>query len=242
MKSESQNPLAKADDLSLDEDTVAAFLLDHPDFFSNHEDLLTSLRIPHKSGQAVSLLERQVTLLRRRNDESQEKIKDFINNAKENDQLFEKTRIIILDIINTTSLEELSELISEKLKNEFGATASKLFFASDKDDKESGLFLVPLEQTRKVLGKLFQRKRAYCGNFDSEKALLFFPETGNISSAAIIPIHLHDEPDLRPSLPGVPLLLIASNNAKHFNSNLDTLFLDFIGEILSAHIRNLLLL
>ena len=38
----------------------------------------------------------------------------------------------------------------------------------------------------------------------------------------------------------LPLLLIASAEREHFNSSLDTLFLDFLGEVLSAHLHNLL--
>lgn len=127
MKTNSQNSLAKTDDLSLDDESVANFLMEHPDFFATHEDLLLGLRIPHKSGQAISLLERQVSLLRRKNDETQDKIKSFVENAKENDDLFEKTRTIVLNIINTISLDALSKLIEEKLQKEFDASCSKLF-------------------------------------------------------------------------------------------------------------------
>ena len=242
MKTNSQNSLAKTDDLILDDESVANYLMEHPDFFSTHEDLLLSLRIPHKSGQAISLLERQVSLLRRKNDETQDKIKSFVENAKENDELFEKTRTIVLNIINTVSLQDLSNLIEEKLKKEFDASCSKLFFATEDkiEESESTLFLLPLELTIKVLGKLFQRKRAYCGTLNSDQASLFFPDSTNISSVAIIPIHFHDESKFKAKLPGVPLLVVASNKEKHFNSSLDTLFLDFIGEILSAQIKSLL--
>jgi len=243
MKPNSQNSLAKTDDLSLDDESVASYLMENPDFFSNHEELLLSLRIPHKSGQAISLLERQVSMLRKRNDETQDQINSFIENAKENDELFEKTRTIILNIIKAASLEDLSSLIEEKLKQEFDASSSRLFFATEEkiEKLDSPLYLLPIKLTRKVLGKLFQRKRAYCGTLNEDQAKLFFPESKKNSSVAIIPIHFHDEKKLKASLPGVPLLVVASKKDKHFNSSLDTLFLDFIGEILSAHIKGLLL-
>ena len=65
MKSETQNSLASSEAVGLDEDSVAAYLSEHPEFFNKQEDLLAKLRIPHKSGGAISLLERQVSLLRR---------------------------------------------------------------------------------------------------------------------------------------------------------------------------------
>jgi uncharacterized protein YigA (DUF484 family) len=239
MNSESQNSLASPNDSGLDEDTVATYLLEHPEFFINQEELLASLRIPHKSGGAISLLERQVSLLRRRNEESQEKIRHFIDNAKENDELFEKTRSVILDILASNSLPELSAFITGKLKENFSASCSTLFFATNKPDENSELSLLPLDQTRKVLGKLFQRKRAYCGKLDTDQTELFFPDTPAINSAAIVPIHFNDDKTGKEILPGIPLLVIASNKPQHFNSSLDTLFLDFIGEVLSAHIVKL---
>ncbi|MAY02608.1 MAG: hypothetical protein CMQ38_06490 [Gammaproteobacteria bacterium] len=240
MKPDSQNSLAESDDMILDEASVASFLLDHPEFFASHEELLAKMIIPHRSGGAISLLERQVALLRRKNEESQDKIDNFIENARENDELFEKTRTVILDIVNTNSLIELSDLISNKLNKDFDATASQLFFAGD-PETDSPLQILPLEQTKKVLGKLFQRKRAYCGTLKPEQTELFFPDTPSINSAAIVPIHLQDAAKLKNSLPGIPIMLIASKKPQHFNSSLDTLFLDFIGEVLSAHIKGLLL-
>jgi uncharacterized protein YigA (DUF484 family) len=240
MKSETQNSLPSPEALGLGEESVAAYLLEHPEFFNTQEDLLAKLRIPHKSGGAISLLERQVNLLRRRNEESQNKIDLFIENAKENDGLFEKTRSVILDILHCNNLLELSQLIQGKLTQDFSATSSKLFFAVESSNADSELLQVPLMQTRKVLGNLFQLKRAYCGKLEAEQIKLFFPESPTIISAAIVPIHYHEDNSSCKKLPGIPLLIIASNKAQHFNSSLDTLFLDFIGEVLSAHIIRLL--
>ena len=45
---------------------VASYLKANPEFFIKQEDLLADLSLPHKSGKAISLLERQVTILRDR--------------------------------------------------------------------------------------------------------------------------------------------------------------------------------
>ena len=46
----------------LDAHTVAEYLRLHPAFFAEYDELLPDLIIPHQSGQAVSLVERQVKL------------------------------------------------------------------------------------------------------------------------------------------------------------------------------------
>src|SRR5690606_31633179 len=53
----------------LDAATVATWLLKHPQFFRDQPELLMALQIPHESGKAVSLLERQVTLFRERHQQ-----------------------------------------------------------------------------------------------------------------------------------------------------------------------------
>ena len=59
--------------------TVAAYLQAHPDFFSQREELLLSLRIPHQRGDTISLVERQLELLRGRNIEMRHRLRSLIN-------------------------------------------------------------------------------------------------------------------------------------------------------------------
>jgi uncharacterized protein YigA (DUF484 family) len=89
---------------------------------------------------------------------------------------------------------------------------------------------------KKTLGKLYEKKRTFCCELTPEQAKLLFPDTKkDILSAAIIPVHLNEALRKESGL-GMPTLVIGSEKHNHFNTSLDTLFLDFIGEILSAHI------
>ena len=55
----------------LNTDLVATFLREHPEFLAQHPDLLTSLSLPHTvvgtGGKTVSLIERQIDVLRDKN-------------------------------------------------------------------------------------------------------------------------------------------------------------------------------
>src|SRR5690349_6364514 len=86
-----------ADSASLDDAAVADWLRKHPEFFHGHADLLMELSIPHESGKAIALLERPVALFRERQSSLQDQIFEFIGNARNNDNLFEKTRLVVLD-------------------------------------------------------------------------------------------------------------------------------------------------
>lgn len=48
----------------LTEAQVAEFLQQHPDFFTRNAKLLEKLHVPHETGRAVSLVERQTSVLR----------------------------------------------------------------------------------------------------------------------------------------------------------------------------------
>ena len=48
----------------VDEHNVAQYLKGHPEFFQRHTSLLGSMSLEHNSGTAVSLIERQISILR----------------------------------------------------------------------------------------------------------------------------------------------------------------------------------
>jgi uncharacterized protein YigA (DUF484 family) len=225
----------------LNDETVSKYLIENPEFFDRKADLLLALTIPHESGSAISLLERQVALFRERNRELQNNINEFIFNAEENDALFEKTRIVILELLKTDSLSTLSDAVDDTLKAEFAAHASRLFFITEdgKDMDNDGVRTLDITPARETLGKLFDKKRTFCCELTPEQARLLFPDTKKeILSAAVIPVHLGEALQEEKGI-GMPILVIGSDRHNHFNSSLDTLFLDFIGEILAAHITRL---
>ena len=88
-----------------DAEAVAAYLRAHPEFFVDHDELILELRIPHQPGTAVSLVERQVKLLRERNIEVRHRLSHLMDVARDNDRLFDKTRRLVLDLLDANSLE-----------------------------------------------------------------------------------------------------------------------------------------
>lgn len=224
----------------LDAAAVAAWLFRHPQFFQDQPELLMAMRIPHASGKAVSLLERQVALLRERHQQMEAQFEEIIGNARENDVLFEITRMVILDLLRCRDLDTLNKAIEERLKDDFEASAARLVFVSDKDiADESRLHHLPQTAVRTALGELFQKQRTWCGPLNRvQQQLLFKGVDATIVSAAIVPLHLPEDSRVLQRF-GQPLLLVGSCNEQHFNSSLDTLFLDFIGEVLTVHLEDL---
>ncbi|WP_413770104.1 DUF484 family protein, partial [Vibrio vulnificus] len=86
---------------------VAAYLEAHPDFFVEHEELLATMRIPHRRGDTVSLVEHQMKILRERNIEMPHRLSHLMDVARDNDRLFDKTRRLILALMDASTLEDL---------------------------------------------------------------------------------------------------------------------------------------
>ena len=115
----------------LEAETVAAYLRHHPEFFVDHEELIPELRIPHQPGEAVSLVERQVKLLRERNIEMRHRLSQLMDVARDNDRLFDKTRRLVLDLLDAGTLEEVVSAVEDSLRHEFQVPFVSLILFSD---------------------------------------------------------------------------------------------------------------
>jgi uncharacterized protein len=240
----SNNPTIPAElestESMLSAESVADYLLQNPQFFHQRETLLLELSIPHESGRAISLLERQVSLFRARQEQLQDQFHDFLLNARANDNLFEKTRHMILALLKCHSMPALRELVEANFNSEFNASASGLVLVDDSGLAERcGLTCIASSAVRTALGELYNKQTTYCGPLNQVQSALLFPQHPSaLVSAAIVPLKLNEDASHKLGN-AIPLLLLASGDREHFNSSLDTLFLDFLGEVLSVHLQNL---
>ena len=144
------------------------------------------LSIPHESGKAISLLERQVAVFRERQSSLQDQIHEFIGNARNNDNLFEKTRLVVLDILRADSFPALLNLMTERLRMDFDASASALVFVSDATGGDTPVTRLATTAVKAALGDLFAKQRTYCGALNQVQQQLLFPgQSAPIVSAAI---------------------------------------------------------
>ena len=86
-----------------DEEAITAYLQSNPDFFERHPALLAGLRLPHEAGGgAVSLVERQVSVLRQKNMALERKLKDLVDVARGNDQIAGRIHGLAMRLLATT--------------------------------------------------------------------------------------------------------------------------------------------
>ncbi len=102
------------------EDAVARYLEDNPDYFLRYPELLEALSIPHPgAGTAVSLIERQVQVLRDRNLELSQQLRELLSIARENDVLADRLHRFALAMIDSVSLDDALGTARDMLRQQF---------------------------------------------------------------------------------------------------------------------------
>lgn len=211
-----------------DAEQVSAFLKQHLHFFIDRPELLADIQLNHSSGSAISLIERQVQVLREQNQDLKTKLLELVDVARDNDRLNERMHQMTLDLLQAGSLIEMLDTLENHLRNEFSADTITLHLpgldevcrretgAADLviDDALKALFPNPLSENKPQCGRLRQDQLDF----------LFHDQAAAIESAAVIPLGDHAQ---------AGLLSIGSREVNRFSSSMGTLFLSHLGAMLT---------
>jgi len=215
---------------------VAAYLRDNADFFEQRPELLELLRLPDPKGQAVSLLERQASILRERNTELRDRLNGLLDVARENDHLFDKTRRLTLSLLEARSAEKLFRNLLTSLADDFRSDRVSLMLYDREmpilGDLRNQIRCVDSTALPQALNHLLRNGKAVCGAMRQEEMEALFKEHAtDIRSAAMVPLEFQGR---------LGLLAIGSKSAMHFRSSLGTLFITHIGQVLSRRLHEVL--
>lgn len=213
----------------LDDELVADYLRHHPEFFLQQDELLASLHIPHERGTTISLVERQMAVLRKRSLDMQERMNRLVAVARDNDRLFELTRQLTLDLLAADSLETLVAALEDGLRERFQVPVVELLIFTDYElDIARG---VSLSQARQQIPVMLG-DQVICGSLrEHELEFLFGQAAGEVRSAAVAP--------LGDSVP-LGVLALGSPDPQKYHHSVGTLFLDFVAQVLARQLPSLL--
>ena len=213
---------------ALSPEQVAAYLRVNPDFFVAQDELLAELRIPHASGKAISLLERQVVVLRERGHEARKKLGSLLENARDNDQLFDVTRNLVLSLLRARDATEVAEITQDQLSELGSVDACEIILVAKPGLRVAdGVRTENGDKLASEFSDVFRLRRTHCGAIDKDSiAKLFGANAAKVGSTALCPI-MHDSEI-------IALLALGNQSEDYFNTSLDTLFLDFVGHVVGA--------
>jgi len=220
---------------TLDDQSILRFLTGNPDFFNQHSDILNTLRIPHHTGSAISLVEKQVSVLRKKCSNLEGKLTELIGVARENEQLHQRLHLLIQEIITAHTLDDIVCLTRESLMDNFRADDVRILLIDDKKsvhhEAEPDRFLSFDDPGLELFKKHFADRETVCGVPSEEiRDCLFGAQSDSIGSVAIIP--LHHKRDLG-------LAVLSSKDEHRFCSGVGVMFLNQLGEVLSRRLSSL---
>ena len=216
----------------VDEEAVASYLSATPEFFDRHAQLLAKIRLPDSRGGAttVSLLERQVEVLRERNRQLERKLKEYIDVARENDTLGARVLTMARRLIAAGDRAAVIKTVEASLREDFDAGESVLVLtqASVPAVAESRFLRVVAADAPDLRSfeTLFSSGKPRCGQLrDSQRDFLFGAGSVAIGSVALVPLGPKGQ---------LGLLACGSTDSERFNPTMSTDFLQRIGELIAA--------
>lgn len=221
---------------SFPEADVVAYLRSHPDFFERHTPLLLRLKLPHETGHAtVSLVERQVAMLRQRSNELERQLKNFLSVAKTNDALVENIHRLSIKLLQAQGLARKLEQIENSLREDFAAEHAALILFKHEPEPSLGRpgFARQIDAEDAELrpfSAFLRAARPRCGTLrDRQKAFLFPRDADSIVSAAMVPLG---------EAAKLGFLAIGSRDPDHFHPGKRMDFLSRIGELIAVALES----
>jgi uncharacterized protein YigA (DUF484 family) len=214
-----------------DEESVARYLQHNPDFFERHQPLLARLRLPHaRSGSTISLVERQVEVLREKQSGVEQKLAEFVRVARANDAIADKLQKFTRRLLRAATREQVLTQLEASLREDFDAFHSTLLLIGTPSAGEATQHFVRTvsadDAGLKSFESLFASGKPRCGQArDSQRELLFGTDANSIGSVALVP--LMDKSGI------VGLLALGSTDRDRFHPGMSTEFLGRMAELIA---------
>lgn len=218
---------------AIDPQTVARYLINHPEFFEHHADILPDLRLTSPViGKAISLHERQIEVLREKHKTLELRLSRLMHAAQNNKNLLEKLVNWTSALLEKRRETDMPQMIVDSLKSVFGIPETTLRLWDIRETDMDSWFTRHIdENTRHLVNRMEQ---PYCGKAPGNPDVVkWFSSIVPIRSIALIP--LKKDPQ---SLP-FGLIAMGSSDAARFQNDMATDFLSDIGKLASATLRHL---
>ena len=201
----------------IDDKDVELYLLKNTDFFLTRESIVSELNFKHSPGKAESLLERQVRKLRSEQKDLLNSLSVFLSNASENEDLFSKSKTLILKVVTAKNEDTLIELMPKSLKKIFEGDSAHLKFFTNSE----------MNSLEESTGMTFSAGETKYGSFANEKIQILFGD--NSIQSVVISVFKNKNK--------IGLLLVGSKDKTKYLGDEDTTFIEFIRDITEAKLK-----
>ena len=197
-------------------EVVSDYLRDNPDFFNQHPEVLSELKITHVGDGAVSLVERQVATLRERNAELRRRLDTLMSVAEENEALLDATQDIIASIAERGSHEDLATLFCDLVRKRFEVELVAFHWCDAEISAEA----------ISVASHLMGNKNASSGPLRAHELNALFGEDKGEGSAALARLSMRSGDGAG--------IAVGSTDAVRYGIGDGTLFLEYLGNVIGS--------
>jgi uncharacterized protein len=212
-----------------EEESIAGYLQRHPEFFERHQAVLARLRLPHaRGGSTISLVERQIEVLREKLSGLEGKLAELVRVARANDAIAERLHRFTRRLLRAVPRGEAIARIEAGLREDFDAFQAALVLIGGPPEPAAPRFVrtVPADDPNlKSFESLFANGKPRCGQArDSQREFLFGPEGLEMASVALVPLGEKGS---------VGLLALGSADRDRFHPGMSTEFLAHMAELIA---------
>ncbi|HUN73723.1 MAG TPA: DUF484 family protein [Steroidobacteraceae bacterium] len=213
-----------------EDESVARYLQHNPEFFERHSALLARMRLPHaRSGATISLIERQVEVLREREAAAEQRLAEFVKVARANDAVAEKIHRLTRRLLRAPTRAAMLEQIEASLREDFDAFNSVLVLIEPRGETPPQRFIKAVagsDPNLKSFESLFSNGKPRCGQArDSQREFLFGADAQDMGSVALVPLGEKASP--------LGLLALGSADRDRFHPGMSTEFLARVGDLIT---------
>jgi uncharacterized protein len=209
------------------EEAVSRFLEENPDYFLRQPGILAKLNLSHQiGGKAISLIERQVQILRDQHAGLKQQLESLLAVARENDVLGDRLHRFALAMIESEHCDDVFDTAYQVMRNDFKIDiVTILIIASDEELGGRPEFVSAKDKRLTDLLQQFSDGKPKCSPPLEEdlKNYLFREQATQIKSHALVPLGGKHP---------MGLLCLGSQDSKRFSVGMGTTYLVKLGELL----------
>ena len=223
--------LAAAD---TEEESIAGYLQRNPEFFERHQAVLARLKLPHsRGGSTISLVERQIEVLREKQAALEGKLAELVRVARANDAIAERLHRFTRRLLRAVPRAAAIAHIEAGLREDFDAFHAALVLVGEPPDAALPAFVRPVaadDPALKSFESLFASGKPRCGQArDSQREFLFGPEGLEMGSVALVPLGEKG---------ALGLLALGSADRDRFHPGMSTEFLGRLADLITDALGN----
>ncbi len=227
-------PQAKAKSDQSEELRVINYLQKYPETLMSYPDIFTGMTIPHQTRGATSLVERQLTMLREKNRSIKQNMDELVNIARENEELNQRFHRLSLELMSSDQLHDVLSLVQDQVQTFFYTDYVRFKFLPTINDRKKRLNSHYLDENSGIVDiatPWVSGRKPICGQQKESIIAALFGADLNVESCAIIPLYHASD---------LGLLCLGSTNKEQFTKKMGTIFLQQLGELVSARLQGLL--